>query len=57
VTTPNPKTLNRIEGKPAVRPTMTLTISCDHPVADGARAAQFVRNLSNAADDPAKFLV
>ena len=29
-----------VDGKPAVRPMMTLTVSCDHRVADGARAGQ-----------------
>jgi pyruvate dehydrogenase E2 component (dihydrolipoamide acetyltransferase) len=45
-----------IEGKPAVRPLMTLTISCDHRVADGARAAMFLSDLAQALHDPAKFL-
>jgi pyruvate/2-oxoglutarate dehydrogenase complex dihydrolipoamide acyltransferase (E2) component len=35
---------------------MTLTISCDHRVADGARAAMFLADLSEAATDPAKLL-
>jgi pyruvate dehydrogenase E2 component (dihydrolipoyllysine-residue acetyltransferase) len=45
-----------VEGKPAVRPMMTLTISCDHRVADGARAAQFLNDLAEALQEPAKFL-
>jgi pyruvate dehydrogenase E2 component (dihydrolipoamide acetyltransferase) len=45
-----------INGTPVVRPTMPLTISCDHRVADGARAAVFLNDLSDAAQDPAKFL-
>ena len=45
-----------IEGKPAVRPMMTLTISCDHRVADGARAALFLRDLAEAAQNPAAIL-
>jgi pyruvate dehydrogenase E2 component (dihydrolipoamide acetyltransferase) len=45
-----------IEGKPAVRPMMTLTVSCDHRVADGARAAMFLSDLVQALSDPAKFL-
>ena len=44
------------EGKPAVRPMMTLTVSCDHRVADGARAAIFLSDLAQALSDPAKFL-
>jgi pyruvate dehydrogenase E2 component (dihydrolipoamide acetyltransferase) len=45
-----------IEGKPAVRPIMTLTISCDHRVADGARAALFLDDLAGAIREPAKLL-
>jgi pyruvate dehydrogenase E2 component (dihydrolipoamide acetyltransferase) len=41
-----------VEGKPAVRPMMTLTLSCDHRVADGARAATFLRDLAEAIRDP-----
>jgi pyruvate dehydrogenase E2 component (dihydrolipoamide acetyltransferase) len=44
-----------VEGKPAVRPMMTLTVSCDHRVADGARAAMFLSDLAQALHDPAKF--
>ena len=46
-----------VDGKPAVRPMMTLTVSCDHRVADGARAAQFLSDLAHAASEPAKVLV
>jgi pyruvate dehydrogenase E2 component (dihydrolipoamide acetyltransferase) len=45
-----------IEGKPAVRPMMTVTVSCDHRVADGARAAMFLSDLAQSLSDPAKFL-
>jgi pyruvate dehydrogenase E2 component (dihydrolipoamide acetyltransferase) len=45
-----------VEGKPAVRPMMTLTISCDHRVADGARAAMFLADLAEATSNPAKHL-
>jgi pyruvate dehydrogenase E2 component (dihydrolipoamide acetyltransferase) len=41
-----------LEGQPAVRPMMTLTISCDHRVADGARAAMFLSGLADALRDP-----
>ncbi|MGH9257710.1 MAG: 2-oxo acid dehydrogenase subunit E2, partial [Vicinamibacterales bacterium] len=34
-----------VDGKPAVRPMMTLTLSCDHRVVDGARAAEFLRDV------------
>jgi pyruvate dehydrogenase E2 component (dihydrolipoyllysine-residue acetyltransferase) len=45
-----------VEGKPTVRPMMTLTLSCDHRVADGARAAQFLSDLAESIRDPQKFL-
>jgi pyruvate dehydrogenase E2 component (dihydrolipoamide acetyltransferase) len=37
-----------VDGKPAVRPMITLTLSCDHRVVDGARAAEFMHTLASA---------
>lgn len=37
-----------VEGKPEVRPTITLTLSCDHRVVDGARAAEFMETVASA---------
>jgi len=45
-----------LEGKPAVRPMISVTISCDHRVADGARAAMFLSDLAEALRDPTKLL-
>ena len=45
-----------VDGKPAVRPIMTLTLSCDHRVADGARAAMFLNDLAMAIQAPATVL-
>jgi pyruvate dehydrogenase E2 component (dihydrolipoamide acetyltransferase) len=45
-----------VDGKPAVRPIMSLTLSSDHRVADGARAAMFFNDLAEAILDPAKLL-
>jgi pyruvate dehydrogenase E2 component (dihydrolipoamide acetyltransferase) len=45
-----------VEGKPAVRPMMTLSLSSDHRVADGARAAMFMNDLCDALRDPANAL-
>jgi pyruvate dehydrogenase E2 component (dihydrolipoamide acetyltransferase) len=45
-----------VDGKPAVRPMMTLTLSCDHRVADGARAAMFLNDLATAIQAPATLL-
>ena len=35
-----------VDGRPIVRPMLTLTLSCDHRVVDGARAAEFMRDLT-----------
>ena len=40
------------DGKPSVRPMMTLTLSCDHRVVDGVRAAEFMRDLVAAIRVP-----
>jgi pyruvate dehydrogenase E2 component (dihydrolipoamide acetyltransferase) len=45
-----------IDGKPAVRPTMTITLSSDHRVIDGARAAEFLRDLVAAIGESRKWL-
>src|SRR5579863_6466380 len=37
-----------IEGKPVVRPMMTLTLSCDHRVVDGVRAAEFMHTIAES---------
>jgi pyruvate dehydrogenase E2 component (dihydrolipoamide acetyltransferase) len=45
-----------VDGKPAVRPMMTLTLSTDHRVADGARSALFMNDLVDAIREPKKWL-
>ncbi len=45
-----------LDGAPVVRPMMTLTLSCDHRVVDGARAAMFLDDLKNAITAPEKWL-
>jgi pyruvate dehydrogenase E2 component (dihydrolipoamide acetyltransferase) len=45
-----------IQGLPVIRPMMTLTLSCDHRVADGARAARFLSDLAEVVQVPEKFL-
>ena len=45
-----------VNGQPAVRPIMTLTLSCDHRVADGARAAMFLNDLAEVIREPGKIL-
>jgi pyruvate dehydrogenase E2 component (dihydrolipoamide acetyltransferase) len=41
-----------INGQPAVQPMMTLGLSCDHRVIDGARAAQFLDTLTILIEEP-----
>ena len=45
-----------VEGKPGIRPMMTMTLSSDHRVVDGARAAEFLSDLANAIREPEKVL-
>jgi pyruvate dehydrogenase E2 component (dihydrolipoamide acetyltransferase) len=45
-----------VDGVPAVRPTITLTLSSDHRVVDGAAAAMFLRDLAEAIRQPAPSL-
>jgi len=45
-----------VDGKPVVRPMMTITLSSDHRVIDGARAADFLRDLVSAIREPQKWL-
>ena len=44
-----------VDGKPAVRPMMTVTLSCDHRVLDGARAALFLNDFADAASQCRKW--
>jgi pyruvate dehydrogenase E2 component (dihydrolipoamide acetyltransferase) len=45
-----------VAGQPAIRPMMTLTLSCDHRVVDGARAAEFMKDLAGAIEKPYEWL-
>ena len=40
------------DAHPGIRPMMTLTLSSDHRVVDGARAAEFLRDLVEAIGNP-----
>ncbi len=44
------------DARPSVRSMMTLTLSIDHRVVDGARAAEFLRDLVEAIGDPQRSL-
>lgn len=45
-----------VGGKVKARPMMTLTLSCDHRVVDGARGAQFMQMLVSYLEDPLSIL-
>jgi pyruvate dehydrogenase E2 component (dihydrolipoamide acetyltransferase) len=45
-----------VDGQPAVRPTVILTLACDHRVVDGARAAKFLDDLANLIEEPWRLL-
>jgi pyruvate dehydrogenase E2 component (dihydrolipoamide acetyltransferase) len=44
-----------VDGKPAVRPIMTITLSSDHRVVDGARAAEFLSDLAESIQKAGTF--
>jgi pyruvate dehydrogenase E2 component (dihydrolipoamide acetyltransferase) len=45
-----------VNGQAAVRPTMMLTLSCDHRALDGARGAQFIGALADLIEEPLALL-
>ena len=45
-----------VNGQPGIRPMMTMTLSSDHRVIDGARAAMFLNDLAEAIRAPEKLL-
>jgi len=45
-----------VNGQPGVRPMMTLTLSGDHRVVDGAQAAVFLNDLAEAIREPGETL-
>jgi len=46
-----------LDGRPAVQPTMVLTLSCDHRALDGARGAQFLGALADLVEEPLALLI
>jgi pyruvate dehydrogenase E2 component (dihydrolipoamide acetyltransferase) len=42
------------DGKPAVQPMLTLSLSCDHRVVDGARGAEFIATVATLIEDPSE---
>ena len=45
-----------VNGQPAVRPTLMLSLSCDHRVLDGARGAAFLDTLAGLIEEPLALL-
>ena len=45
-----------LNGQPAIQPMMTLSLSCDHRVVDGARGAQFLQALADLIEEPLQLL-
>jgi pyruvate dehydrogenase E2 component (dihydrolipoamide acetyltransferase) len=45
-----------LNGQPAVQPMLTLSLSCDHRVVDGARGAQFLQTLAEMIEEPLRLL-
>jgi pyruvate dehydrogenase E2 component (dihydrolipoamide acetyltransferase) len=45
-----------VQGRPQVRPVLALSLSCDHRLVDGARAARFLADLAQAIEEPAGVL-
>jgi pyruvate dehydrogenase E2 component (dihydrolipoamide acetyltransferase) len=46
-----------VDGRPAVRPVMSMTLSSDHRVVDGARAAAFLHDLVGMLLEPQRSLL
>ena len=45
-----------VDGQPAVQPMMTISLSCDHRVVDGARGALFLEALADFIEEPLALL-
>jgi len=41
-----------VDGQPAVRPRLELTLTCDHRAIDGATAAEFLRDVKTFLEEP-----
>jgi pyruvate dehydrogenase E2 component (dihydrolipoamide acetyltransferase) len=45
-----------VDGRPGIRPMLTMSLSSDHRVVDGAQAALFLSDLADALREPGKWL-
>ena len=41
-----------VDGQPAVRSRMELTLTCDHRAVDGAKGAEFLRDVKTFLEEP-----
>ena len=48
--------MTAVDGMIGIRPMVTLTLSSDHRLIDGARAAQFMQEVVGTLSDPGKWL-
>ena len=46
-----------VNRQPGIRPIMIVTLSCDHRVTDGAKAATFLNDVGEAFGEPEKRLI
>jgi pyruvate dehydrogenase E2 component (dihydrolipoamide acetyltransferase) len=45
-----------VNGQPAIQPMLTLSLSCDHRVVDGARGAEFLQALADLIEEPLQLI-
>lgn len=43
-----------VDGQPSVQPALTLSLSCDHRVVDGARGAEFLATVAKLIEQPSE---
>jgi pyruvate dehydrogenase E2 component (dihydrolipoamide acetyltransferase) len=48
----DPRPVVAEDGEVVVRPTMTMTLTCDHRAVDGAVAADFLRTVKAFLEEP-----
>jgi pyruvate dehydrogenase E2 component (dihydrolipoamide acetyltransferase) len=46
-----------VDGQVVIRPRMTVTMSCDHRVIDGAQGSRFLQTLKQMLEEPAAILL
>jgi pyruvate dehydrogenase E2 component (dihydrolipoamide acetyltransferase) len=46
-----------VDGQPVIQPMITLSLTCDHRVVDGARGAEFLQTLAGLIEEPLALLL